>query len=147
MSSDPATPNPTVPQTHPKGFFFLFAGEFAERFSFYGMRAILPLYLSDQMGFGEGTGARYYTFFLAAAYLLPLLGGWIAVALLVRLYTRPALRRLAATWLVGITAGVAIRAAILGRTHAGKEAAFLGVALALTLLFALIARLLAGELR
>ncbi len=78
MSSDPATAAPTVPQTHPRGFFFLFAGEFAERFSFYGMRAILPLYLSDQMGFGEGTGARYYTFFLAAAYLLPLLGGWIA---------------------------------------------------------------------
>ena len=80
MSSDPTAPAPapTVPQTHPKGFFFLFAGEFAERFSFYGMRAILPLYLSDQMGFGEGTGARYYTFFLTACYLLPLLGGWIA---------------------------------------------------------------------
>lgn len=76
MSS--AVPPPTVPQTHPKGFFFLFAGEFAERFSFYGMRAILPLYLSDQMGFGEGAGGRYYTFFLAAAYLLPLLGGWVA---------------------------------------------------------------------
>lgn len=71
------TANP-VPQTHPKGFFFLFAGEFAERFSFYGMRAILPLYLSDQMGFGEGAGGRYYTFFLAACYLLPLVGGFIA---------------------------------------------------------------------
>ncbi len=42
------------------------------------MRAILPLYLSDQMGFGEGAGGRYYTFFLAACYLLPLLGGFIA---------------------------------------------------------------------
>jgi dipeptide/tripeptide permease len=71
-------PAGTVPTTHPKGFFFLFAGEFAERFSFYGMRAILPLYLSDQMGFGEEDGGRYYTFFLAACYLLPLLGGYIA---------------------------------------------------------------------
>lgn len=78
MSSDATAPVPAALQTHPKGFFFLFAGEFAERFSFYGMRAILPLYLSDQMGFGEGAGGRYYTFFLAAAYLLPLLGGWIA---------------------------------------------------------------------
>ncbi|HUJ54913.1 MAG TPA: DUF3054 domain-containing protein [Gaiellaceae bacterium] len=71
---------------------------------------------------------------------LPLLGGWFAAALLFRLYARPALRRLAATWLLGITAGVAVRAAILGHTHAGKEAAFLGVALAFTLLFVLAAR-------
>ncbi|MBA4067600.1 MAG: MFS transporter [Isosphaera sp.] len=80
MATDTPTtpPGTTVPTTHPKGFFFLFAGEFAERFSFYGMRAILPLYLSDQMGFGEEDGGRYYTFFLAACYLLPLLGGYIA---------------------------------------------------------------------
>lgn len=71
---------------------------------------------------------------------LPLLGGWFAIALLVRLYTRPAVWRLAATWLVGITAGVAVRAAILGHTHAGREAAFLAVALAFTLLFAAAAR-------
>ena len=73
--------------------------------------------------------------------LLPLLGGWFAVALVLRLYTRPALRRLVATWLLGITAGVAIRAAILGRTDAGKEAAFLAVALGFTAVFALAARL------
>ena len=79
--------------------------------------------------------------------LLPLLGGWFAVALLVRLYTRPSLWRLVATWLLGITGGVVLRAAILHHTAAGKEAAFLVVALVLTLLFALIARLLAGELR
>jgi len=71
---------------------------------------------------------------------LPLLGGWFAAALLFRLYARPAPWRLAATWLVGITCGVALRAAILGHTHAGKEAAFLGVALAFTLLFVLAAR-------
>ena len=57
---------------------FLFAGEFAERFSFYGMRAILPLYLSDQLGFGEAQGALYYTIFLGACYFLPLVGGFIA---------------------------------------------------------------------
>ena len=72
---------------------------------------------------------------------LPLLGGWFAAALLFRLYARPAAWRLAATWLVGITAGVAVRAAILRHTHAGKEAAFLAVALTFTLLFALAARL------
>ena len=76
--------------------------------------------------------------------LLPLLGGWFAVALVLRLYARLTLRRLVTTWLLGITAGVAIRAAILGRTHAGKEAAFLGVALAFTAVFALAARLAAA---
>jgi hypothetical protein len=73
--------------------------------------------------------------------LLPLLGGWFAVALLVRLYARPALWRLVTTWLVGITAGVAIRAVILGHTQAGKEGAFLGVALVFTGVFVLAARL------
>lgn len=72
---------------------------------------------------------------------LPLLGAWFAVALLVRLYTRPAWQRLVVTWLVGITAGVAIRAAILGQTHAGQEAAFLGIALAFAAVFVLAARL------
>jgi len=52
--------------------------------------------------------------------------------------------RLAVTWLVGITAGVAIRAAVLGHHHAGKEAAFLAVALAFTLLFVLAVRLSAA---
>lgn len=69
---------PTTPTSHPKGFFFLFAGEFAERFSFYGMRAILPLYLSDQLGFGEEKGGLYYSLFLGMCYALPLLGGWVA---------------------------------------------------------------------
>jgi hypothetical protein len=72
---------------------------------------------------------------------LPLLGGWFAAGLLLRLYTRPAPLRLVATWLAGITAGVAVRATVLGHTHAAKEAAFLAVALAFTLLFALGARL------
>ena len=78
---------------------------------------------------------------------LPLLGGWFAVALLVGLYTRPAPIRLLVTWFAGITAGVAVRAAILGHTHPGKEAAFLGVALAFTLVFALAARLLVTTAR
>ncbi len=72
---------------------------------------------------------------------LPLLGGWFAAALLARLYTQPTRLRLAATWLGGITAGVAVRAAVLGHTHPGREAVFLGVALAFTLLFVLAARL------
>lgn len=75
---------------------------------------------------------------------LPLLAGWFAAAAALGLYTRPAPARLAGTWLVGVSGGVAVRAAVLGHTNVGKEAAFLGVSLAFTLLFVLAARMLAG---
>ena len=78
---------------------------------------------------------------------LPLLGGWFAAALLVGLYARGTPLRLAASWLAGITAGVALRAAILGHTDVGKEAAFLAVALAFTLLFGVGGRLVTASVR
>jgi len=71
---------------------------------------------------------------------LPLLGGWFAAALVFRLYRRPSLSRLLATWACGVTAGVVIRALVLGRSPNGREAAFLGVALAFTLLFVVVLR-------
>jgi Protein of unknown function (DUF3054) len=74
--------------------------------------------------------------------VLPLLGGWLGAGVLFGLYRRPTLGRLAATWLVGVTAGVVVRAAVLRHTNVGKEAAFLAVALVFTLLFALAARAL-----
>jgi hypothetical protein len=78
--------------------------------------------------------------------VLPLLGGWLGAGLVFGLYRRPAVWRLAATWLVGVTAGVVIRAAVLDHTDAGKEASFLAVALVFTLLFALAARALTAAL-
>jgi len=75
--------------------------------------------------------------------VLPLLGGWLVAASLFRLYIRPAAWRLAATWLVGVAGGVVVRALVLGHRAVGKEAAFLGVSLAFTLLFVLAARVLA----
>jgi len=75
---------------------------------------------------------------------LPLLAGWFAAALVFRLYTRPSVSRLLATWACGVTAGVVLRALVLGRTLNGHEAAFLGVALAFTLLFVVVLRLAAA---
>ena len=72
------TTDQTIKTGHPTGFWFFFWGEFAERCSFYGMRAILPLYLSDQLGYGDARGGQFYFLFIAACYLLPLLGGFIA---------------------------------------------------------------------
>jgi hypothetical protein len=72
--------------------------------------------------------------------LLPLLAGWFVVAALFRLYRGGGRLVLLATWLVGVPLGVGIRALVLGRSPDGKEAAFLGVALAFTGLFVLAFR-------
>lgn len=63
---------------HPIGFWFFFWGEFAERCSYYGMRAILLLYMIDRLGFSEGRASEVMSYFIAACYLLPLLGGYLA---------------------------------------------------------------------
>lgn len=72
--------------------------------------------------------------------LLPVLGGWLAAAAALGTYRQRSLPRLLATWIAGVTAGIVVRAAVLGRSLDGKEAAFLGVALAFTLLFVVAVR-------
>ncbi len=63
---------------HPRGFWFIFWGELAERCSFYGMRAILALYLVEKLGFSEAESGLAMSIFIGACYFLPLIGGWIA---------------------------------------------------------------------
>jgi len=66
-----------------------------------------------------------------------ILGGCFAIALVVRLDSRPGCRRLVATWLAGVSVGVLVRAAIVG--HLAID--FWAIALAFTALFVLAARL------
>jgi POT family proton-dependent oligopeptide transporter len=63
---------------HPKGFWFIFWGEFAERSSYYGMRAILAKYMADQLALGQDNAGTYMSYFIAACYFLPLAGGYVA---------------------------------------------------------------------
>lgn len=63
---------------HPIGFWFFFWGELAERASFYGMKAILALYLVDKFGYAKDDAGTLISLFLAAAYFLPLVGGYLA---------------------------------------------------------------------
>lgn len=68
---------------HPKGLFMLFSTEMWERFSFYGMRAILVLYIigkasSGGLGWSNTDALQLYGTYLGLAYMTPLLGGWIA---------------------------------------------------------------------
>src|SRR5438046_2763073 len=78
--ADTPSRNPIIHffQSHPKGFWFFFWGEFAERCSYYGMRAILAKYMSDQLGISQANSATYMSFFIGACYFLPLLGGYVA---------------------------------------------------------------------
>jgi dipeptide/tripeptide permease len=76
MASPP--PSPTAPATHPPAFWFIFWGEFAERSSYYGMRAILPLYLTSVLHFSDTAAAPIYSWFKVAVYALPLVGGFVA---------------------------------------------------------------------
>jgi POT family proton-dependent oligopeptide transporter len=64
--------------SHPPGFWFFFWGELAERCSYYGMRAILLLYMIDKLGFEKSSASMIMSYFIAAAYFLPLVGGWVA---------------------------------------------------------------------
>ena len=64
---------------HPLGFWFFFWGEFAERCSYYGMRAILLLYMIERLGLQRcRRPASCMSCFMAACYLLPLVGGYVA---------------------------------------------------------------------
>lgn len=74
--------NPTISQKHPRGLYVLFFAEMWERFSYYGMRAILLLFLLDNVRGGIGLdaaeGAAIYGLYTASVYLLSLPGGWLA---------------------------------------------------------------------
>src|SRR4051812_38326492 len=72
---------------HPVGFWFIFWGEFAERSSYYGMRAILFLYLTKAMKFPDAAANEIYSYFKMACYFLPLVGGFIADRWLGRYWT------------------------------------------------------------
>jgi proton-dependent oligopeptide transporter, POT family len=84
--TDPAhTPEP--PAKHPRGLYTLFFTEMWERFSYYGMRALLVLFMVDTvehggLGFDDKTATSIYGLYTAFVYLVALPGGWIADRLL-----------------------------------------------------------------
>ncbi|MBD8080457.1 peptide MFS transporter [Cellulosimicrobium arenosum] len=68
---------------HPRGLFTLFTTEMWERFSYYGMRAILLLYLTDTvanggLGLDRTTGSAFVAIYGTSVYLLSVVGGWLA---------------------------------------------------------------------
>ncbi len=63
---------------HPKGLWVLFGTEMWERFNFYGMRAILTLFMVNALLMNESEASIIYGGFLGLCYLTPMLGGFIA---------------------------------------------------------------------
>ena len=67
-----------VKSGHPKGLWVLFGTEMWERFNFYGMRAILTLFLVNSLLMKEEDASIIYGGFLGLCYLTPMLGGFVA---------------------------------------------------------------------
>ncbi|RYZ65099.1 MAG: MFS transporter, partial [Proteobacteria bacterium] len=68
---------------HPRGMSVLFFTELWERFSYYGMRALLVLFLVDQvarggLGLDDSTATAIYGLYTAGVYIMSLPGGWVA---------------------------------------------------------------------
>ena len=72
----------SVSQKHPRGLITLFFTELWERFSYYGMRAMLVLFMVDNMrgglGLSDETATAIYGLYTAGVYLASLPGGWVA---------------------------------------------------------------------
>ncbi len=68
----------TVKTGHPKGLWVLFGTEMWERFNFYGMRAILTLFMINALMMKEADASIIYGGFLGLCYLTPMLGGFIS---------------------------------------------------------------------
>jgi proton-dependent oligopeptide transporter, POT family len=63
---------------HPRGLAICFLTEMWERFSFYGMRALLVLYLTQHFLFGDEKAQGLYAAYASLVYLMPVLGGLVA---------------------------------------------------------------------
>lgn len=82
MTSTPAVQMPTI-MDHPNSLFVLFFTEMWERFSYYGMRGLLVLFLISELAKGGWEWTRadatsLYGWYTGLAYLTPVIGGFIA---------------------------------------------------------------------
>jgi len=63
---------------HPKGLFYLFFAELWERFSFYGMRALLVLYMTKHLLFDDDMSFGIFAAYMSLVYVTPMIGGILA---------------------------------------------------------------------
>lgn len=75
-TSDPTTA--PAPHAHPPGLYALFGTEAWERFSYYGMRALLTLYLVNHLKYPRQDALAIYATYTGLVYLTPIVGGYCA---------------------------------------------------------------------
>ncbi|CAA9536636.1 MAG: Di-tripeptide/cation symporter [uncultured Segetibacter sp.] len=63
---------------HPKGLYVLFATEMWERFNYYGMRAVLVLFMTKALLFDKVFASNLYGSYTSLVFLTPLIGGYVA---------------------------------------------------------------------
>src|SRR5436189_2003734 len=77
-----AAANPVVKQAtflgHPIGLYVLFFTEMWERFSYYGMRGLLMLYMVNYFKWSQKHASLHYKWYTGLVYLTPLVGGYLA---------------------------------------------------------------------
>ncbi len=76
--TEPKTPTVTASTGHPKQLYILFFAEMWERFSFYGMKALLLAYMVTQLKFDEPKGYAILGSYAALVYTMPMFGGMMA---------------------------------------------------------------------
>ena len=68
--------------SQPRAIYYIVAIQIWEYFSFYGMRALLILYLTHQLGFSDRHAISLFSAYASLVYVTPILGGWLADRLL-----------------------------------------------------------------
>lgn len=79
--SNASTPSAPVQRTflgHPLGLYILFFTEMWERFSYYGMRALLMLYMVNYFKWSQKEASTIYKVYTSFVYVTPILGGYLA---------------------------------------------------------------------
>jgi POT family proton-dependent oligopeptide transporter len=78
MQTNSSSTQVTASKGHPTGLYILFATEMWERFNYYGMRAILVLFMTKALLFDKAFASNLYGSYTGLVYLTPLIGGFIA---------------------------------------------------------------------
>ncbi|MBI5208791.1 MAG: peptide MFS transporter [Elusimicrobia bacterium] len=78
ITPDAAVPDSASRQGHPTGLYVLFFTEMWERFSYYGMRALLVYYMTKHLLFAQEKASHIYGLYTGFVYFTPFFGGILA---------------------------------------------------------------------
>src|SRR5579883_3129854 len=77
-TADVIQPKEAKDDRMPAGIPYIVANEFAERFCYYGINAILTVYMTKTLRLGDADATTWHSLFKSGAYFFPLLGAIVA---------------------------------------------------------------------